>query len=134
MAIKARGMSRVPPSAPGLLPCNNIPYVCIRCCSFRAHAQDRRPSLPQSPLFRAPCFWPNAMDRGSYRVFRTGRLTRNRLQTGMASKVFRSLRPPEENRHFPKLDRMPDAPHGVKVETQVVDGVQDLSQDFVGRI
>src|SRR5437867_8552616 len=26
---------------------------------------------------------------------------------------------------------MPDAPHGVKVETQVVDRIEDLSQDFV---
>src|SRR5262249_45694924 len=31
----------------------------------------------------------------------------------------------------PKSNRMPDAPHSVKVETQVVDRIQDLRQYFV---
>src|SRR6266436_1195781 len=42
--------------------------------------------------------------------------------------------PPERNARFPKLNRMPDAGHFVKVETQVVNGVQDLRKYLVGRI
>jgi hypothetical protein len=34
-----------------------------------------------------------------------------------------SMEPREEIAHIPKSNRMPDAPHSVKVETQVVDGV-----------
>jgi hypothetical protein len=37
----------------------------------------------------------------------------------------------EKTRLFPKSNRMTHAPHGVKVETQVVDCVQDLRQHFI---
>src|SRR5271165_2404297 len=40
----------------------------------------------------------------------------------------------EETGPFPKSNRMPYPPHGVKVETQVVVGIQDLRQHFVGGI
>src|SRR6266851_5805140 len=35
---------------------------------------------------------------------------------------------------FPKPNRMTHPPHSVKVETQVMQGVQDLSQHFIGSI
>jgi hypothetical protein len=38
-------------------------------------------------------------------------------------KPGQSMEPREEIAHIPKSNRMPDAPHSVKVETQVVDGV-----------
>lgn len=49
-------------------------------------------------------------------------------------KPGQSMEPREEIAHIPKSNRMPDAPHSVKVETQVVDGVQDLRQYFIGCI
>ena len=39
-----------------------------------------------------------------------------------------------ETARIPKSNRMPDAPHSVKVETQVVDCVEDLGKYLVGRI
>jgi hypothetical protein len=36
--------------------------------------------------------------------------------------------------HIPKPYRMPDAPDGVKVEGQVMDGVKDGGQPFIGAI
>src|SRR5579872_469918 len=38
------------------------------------------------------------------------------------------------NQHSPKSNRMPDASHSVKVVSQIVDGIQDLRQDFIRRI
>jgi len=40
----------------------------------------------------------------------------------------------QRNARIPKSNRMPDAPHSVKVETQVVDSIEDLSQNFIRRI
>ena len=34
----------------------------------------------------------------------------------------------------PKRNRMTHRPHGVKVEAEVVDGIQDLSQDLIGGV
>jgi hypothetical protein len=42
--------------------------------------------------------------------------------TGMANRA-NHMEPREEIAHIPKSNRMPDAPHSVKVETQVMDGV-----------
>src|SRR5438067_151876 len=39
-----------------------------------------------------------------------------------------------ETARIPKSNRMPDAPHSVKVETQVVNCVEDLGKYLVGRI
>ena len=50
------------------------------------------------------------------------------IRTGLSiynwdGKPGHSKEPREEIAHIPKSNRMPDAPHSVKVETQVVDGV-----------
>src|ERR1700683_1050718 len=48
---------------------------------------------------------------------------------------FRSrLEASRKTRLFPKSNRMPYLPHSVKVETQVVEGIQDLRQNFIGCI
>lgn len=39
--------------------------------------------------------------------------------------------PREEIAHIPKSNRMPEPLHSVKVETQVVDGVENLGKDLV---
>src|SRR5205809_4786063 len=49
-------------------------------------------------------------------------------------KLGYSREPREEIAHIPKSNRMPDAPHSVKVETQVVDGIEDLGKYLVGRV
>src|SRR3954468_655216 len=38
------------------------------------------------------------------------------------------------NQHSPKSNRMPDAPHSVKVVGQVVDGIEYLRQHFIRSI
>src|SRR5579871_1306411 len=37
----------------------------------------------------------------------------------------------QENWPFPKCNRMTHAPHGVKVEAQIMNGIQDLSQNLI---
>src|SRR6266496_218568 len=56
------------------------------------------------------------------------------VQTGMAAQAYCCNCRQQRNARIPKSNRMPDAPHSVKVETQVMDCVEDLSQDFVRRI
>src|SRR5580704_6728963 len=58
-----------------------------------------------------------------------------RIQGRLPWSRFRS-RPDvsKKTRRFPKLNRMPHPPHGVKVETEVVDRIQDLRQHLVRRI
>ena len=35
---------------------------------------------------------------------------------------------------IPKRNRMTHRPHGVKVEAEIVDGIQDLRQNLIGSI
>src|SRR2546423_15254999 len=43
---------------------------------------------------------------------------------------FRARRNP----HSPKSNRMPDAPHSVKVVAKIVDGIEDLREHFIRSI
>jgi len=98
-------------------------------------------------IARALIAWSRACSRGS--LFRApGRLARcdlsrellriqnrtfltNRYKLGWQAKADPSNSHQKENERFPKSNRMPDATHDVKVEAQVVDGVQDLRKDLV---
>src|ERR1700756_1137938 len=65
---------------------------------------------------------------GIFYVFRTGRPYKLGWQAGPHPT------PIEENTRTPKSNRMPDAPHRVKVVAEIVDGIQDLRQNFIGSI
>ena len=39
----------------------------------------------------------------------------------------------KETARVPKSNRMPRQPHSINVETQIVDGVQDLPEQLIGR-
>ena len=70
--------------------------------------------------------------RLSHTIFGTGRLQTG--QIGMATEAIVPTAGQQRNARIPKSNRMPDAPHSVKVETQVVDSIEDLGQNFVRRI
>ena len=97
----------MPPSAPGLLPaCNNMRlYICIGCLVV-GHVSHLSYMRSEPDVY-------------------------NQVQTGMATQAIVPLAGWQRNARIPKSNRMPDALHSVKVETQVVNSIEDLRQDFV---
>src|SRR5208282_851877 len=100
--------------------------------SSRDRLRDQIREQPPTPASATLSFHDGSADRfrPDHQLFR--------LESG---KVFqpksRSRSRPDfrkKTRSFPKSNRMTHPPHSVKVETQVVQGVQNLSQHFIGRI
>src|SRR6266849_7112041 len=129
------------PSHPGVPPaCSANMYELITMLdlpSDRFPFQQPRASPASGPSL-SPCGARVCLTAGAYRVFTTGRLTTRYSQQGTTRdgelRVSFDLLTRKKMRAFPKSNRMPDAPHSVKVETQVVDSVQDLRQHFIGCI
>src|SRR6266496_4525583 len=87
-------------------------------------------NLPHTPLASRGRGIPSEAVCGAVTYSEPGFLT-----TGYRNgKLGYSRQPREEIAHIPKSNRMPDAPHSVKVETQVVDGIKNLGKYLVGRI
>jgi len=87
--------------------------------------RNRWPNLsflrPLNPIHRRTPYWcplARCVLRGSYCVSEPDVSFYN-----WDGKPGQSMEPREEIAHIPKSNRMPDAPHSVKVETQVMDGV-----------
>src|SRR5437667_3715523 len=131
-------MRRVPPSAPGLLPCNNhSPYVCIGCLnvgqaprlSVHVKTKSWRVIAPTNPSF-VPAAGRGAACPTRYLEPDVYKQVKPEWQP----RLFVPTAGQQRNARIPKSNRMPDAPHSVKVETQVVDSIEDLSQNFIRRI
>src|ERR1700686_166642 len=88
-----------------------------------------------APVTRFPPQRAGSRRAGEFRLLRKRLRIQNRTlpQGQRASSLFRAVRQ-KGNKTFPKSNRMPDAPHSVKVVAEVVDGIQNLRQHFVGRI
>ena len=94
----------------------------------------RSRACPRGPFSGLPARWPVAiLSRELLRIQNRTFLT-TRYKLGWQAKADPSNSHQKENERFPKSNRMPDATHDVKVEAQVVDGVQDLSKYLVCRI
>src|SRR5215831_1789962 len=86
------------------------PSICIRC---------------RLPILHCPHTPRHAWRQGDSSHYEFAELLciQNRASFNRNGKLGHCRLPREETARIPKSNRMPDALHGVKVETQVVDGI-----------